>query len=449
MQGVTGVVAILASCVIIMARPVWGLAAYAAVLIWYPARLTIKLGTADLSAARIVILVLLCKLLLSPSDGRNRFRLIPMDWWVFAFFGAQIISGFFTAVDVMDFLENRFGAVFDLMLPYFAVRLSIPDRTAYVRFVKALMMLAIPYAFVGLFQSLTGRNLYTPLLQHSAWGGTGERVDMRLGLYRAYACMPVHILYGVFFCQATTLATSIYHHFKKSPMLWWLGIGALGMGIFTSLSSGPFLAAFLFVCFLGLYKIRRYWRVIVTMAVVMCLLLEVMSNRHFYDVIDRFVISSATAWYRSRLFEVALFEGGMTDHWILGYGYNVDPGWSQKIDLRDHTDIVNHYLLVLARSGLLALVPFFGILTAAFQSMHQAFRRAWNVADRWLVWSLFAGLASLMVVFFTVSLFGQPQTIFYMLLALCGISPALMTRGKRPVPVKKQAVHSGPPLERE
>jgi hypothetical protein len=428
MESVTLAIAVVVSSLVIVIRPLWGLAAYTAVLVWYPARLTIKIGTADLSAVRIIILVLLVKLLFFAKEERSHFRFIPLDFWIFAYFAGQMISGAFTATDFMDFLENRFGAMFDLMLPYFAVRIVVYDRKQYVRFVKSFVLFTIPYAFMGVYQSITGNNPYLPLLEFAAWGGTGMTDEKRLGLFRANVSMPVHILFGVFFVQASTLMVSIYHEFRRYSLVWLAGFGILGLGAFCSLSSGPFLAYFLLLAFLVFYRYRRHWRVYVTLFVMFCLAIEVMSNRHFYDVIDRFVISSATAWYRSRLLEVAIFEGGMSGHWILGYGYDVDPGWSKLIDLRDHTDIVNHYILVLSRSGLLGLIPFIGMLTAAYQGLHKAFCRVRTLPNRWLIWSLFAGLSSLLVVFFTVSLFGQPQTVFYILLALCGAAPVYLFR---------------------
>lgn len=51
-------------------------------------------------------------------------------------------------------------------------------------------------------------------------------------------------------------------------------------------------------------------------------------NRHFYNVIGGFTINPATAWHRTRLIEVVLFEGGVSDHWLTGFGWS-DP-WVRK-----------------------------------------------------------------------------------------------------------------------
>lgn len=425
MQALTGLVAFFASCIILFARPAYGMAAYTAVLIWYPLKLTIKMGTVDLSASRIVILALLFNLLVLSGHRLKQFRFIALDGWVLGFFMAQFFSGIITAADSMAFLINHGSNFFDLILPYFAFRLFLLNYEDFVKYINLFFLTAIPYMVVGLSQFLTGNNLYTPLLKYAAWGGQGDAVRQRLGFYRTYNCMPVHILYGIFFMQATAFVTCVYHSWKDRRMLWWIGLGCLILGVFTSLSSGPYLALVVFGGFLYLYRIRRYWRPMVIVMLLIIGFVEVASNRHFYDVISRFTLNSASAWYRSRLMDVALFEGGMSGHWLLGHGFDVDPGWSAKIDRRNHTDIVNHYLVVLSRFGLVGLAPFFGILVTAYRALYRAFRRARDRESRWMVWSLFSGLSALLVVFFTVSLFGQPQTFFYILLAFCGTSPLL------------------------
>lgn len=430
MQAITAFVAVLGSFSVLFSRPVFGLVAFTMVLIWYPLKVTLKLGTIDFSASRIVILVLIMNLFLLNNRPLKRFRFVTLDIWVICLFSAQILSGAMTTPDLMDLLVNRSGAIFDLALPYFAVRLCIQNREDYTRYMKAIFAASVPYALIGLFQFFTGQNPYTPILRYAAWGGRGDEVNQRFGFYRAYACMPIHILYGVFFVQIIAFVTSIYHDFIKKLPVFWIGICFLIIGLITSLSSGPYLAFIFFGGFLIIFKYRRYWRVITITAVMMCIFIEVTSNRHFYDVIDRFAINSRTAWYRSRLMEVAILEGGMTDHWAFGHGYNVDPRWCDVIDGRDHTDICNHYLLILSRFGLLALVPFFGMVIQAFRSLHRAFKQAVYKKDKWLIWSLFASLSSLAILFFTVSLFGQPQTLFYMLLAFCGTTPLLVSRAK-------------------
>lgn len=202
-------------------------------------------------------------------------------------------------------------------------------------------------------------------------------------------------------------------------------LSLMALGVFSSMSSGPILAAMLAVMFIAFYRYRRYWKIVVVFLIIMFSLVEIISNRHFYDVIGRFTFDSRTAWYRSKLIDVALFQGGMSSHWLTGYGL-IDPGWSSKIDNRDHTDVVNHYLLVLCRYGIIGLIPFIVVIVSAFKMIIKSFQESILERDRWLIWCLAGALFGLLVSMFTVSLFGPPTSIFYILFGFCGVLPIIL-----------------------
>ena len=157
----------------------------------------------------------------------------------------------------------------------------------------------------------------------------------------------------------------------------------------------------------------------------MCGSIEIISNRHFYDVLGRFTLDPSTAWYRSKLIDVALFQGGMSGHWLTGYG-EVDPGWSAKIDSSDQTDITNDYLLTLSRFGMVGLIPFIAVVVQAFNMIIKSFQASMLDSDKWLIWCLAGALFGLLVSMFTVSLFGPPTTILYILLGICGTMPQII-----------------------
>jgi len=175
----------------------------------------------------------------------------------------------------------------------------------------------------------------------------------------------------------------------------------------------------------------------VAAAVVMCLTVEVASNRHFYDVLGRFTFNPGTAWYRSRLFEMAFFEGGMSGHWLAGYG-QADPGWGPKIDYRDFTDIVNHYVLVLVRYGLIGLVPFIVLLVAVLKRLIDSFRMRISQEETWIAWCVLASLFGLLGGLFSVSLFGQPIVVFYMIMGFAVTMPNILGKKKRIIRIRKR-----------
>jgi len=204
----------------------------------------------------------------------------------------------------------------------------------------------------------------------------------------------------------------------------------MGVGIFSSMSSGPMLVCLLSLLFIAVYRWRKYWKPIVIIIIIMCGSVEIISNRHFYDVLGGFTLNPGTAWYRSKLIDVALFEGGMSGHWLAGYGYNAEPGWKDKIDGRDHTDIVNHYLLILSRYGLVGLLPFLAMNMVVVKKLVDAYKASTLDSDKWIVWCVLAGIFGLAGAFMSVSLFGQPTTIYYMMIGFAGVMPAIITKAK-------------------
>jgi len=425
MQGVTLSIALAASAVLFVLPVKYWLVVYMATVAWYPSYLTVKIGTVDFSVTRIVILAIYANLFLQ-TDLPKRFKFMWLDKLIITYFLCQIAAGVITTSSLIAFLENRAGAVFDMVLPYFAVRMIIRSRSEYLTLLKSILIIAVPLTVVGFYQSSTGHNPVSFLRKYHAWNITHIAVRARHGFYRANVTFPEEIMFGLFFAMLGPVCAGILGYSKKYRTLWGMGLGLMGVGLFSSMSSGPMLAAVLSIPFIAFYRWRRHWKPVAMIIIVMCGSIEIISNRHFYDVLGGFTFNPATAWYRSRLISVALYEGGMSGHWLTGFGYFVDPGWGPEIDGRGHTDLVNHYLLILCRYGLIGLLPFLAVAVAVVKRLVYAYRLTVFVSDRWLIWCLAAALFGLSGAMVSVSLFGQPRTILYILLGFCGAMPVIV-----------------------
>ena len=350
----------------------------------------------------------------------GRFKLTTLDKLVIIYFAAQILAGATTVQSLGAFLENRAGAIFDMVLPYFAVRLIIINKDRYLTLLKGILFLTAPLAIFGFYQCLTGRNplVFIP-------GQSYSEPPMRLGLYRAALTFSVSIMFGLYFAMLGPVCAGLWYSIRKNRRMYTIAISLMALGVFSSMSSGPILATLLAIVFIAFYRFRQYWKIVVAVVILMCGSIEIISNRHFYDVLGRFTLSPQTAWYRSKLIDVALFQGGMSGHWLTGYGL-IDPGWSAKIDNRDHTDIVNHYLLILSGYGIIGLIPFIAVIIVALNAIIKAFQMSVSEGDRWLIWCLAGALFGLLVSLFTVSLFGPPTSILYILFGFCGAMPQII-----------------------
>jgi hypothetical protein len=448
MEAVTLFVTLVGGILVFSLAPVYGLVVYLVAMTWYPSYLTVPLGTIDFTVGRMVIAALFANLFLQ-TDLPGRFKITFLDKAVLMYFGSTVVAGAFTAPELTGFLVNRAGAFFDEVLSYLAVRIIVRGREQYLILLKAVLVIAGPLALLGLYQTLTGNNPVGFLLKYHAWKGislTREYVsENRLGFFRANVTFDVTIMFGMFFAIFGPVCAGVLRSLGANPWRWKLGLFLMGMGVFASMSSGPLLTLLLAIAFLAFYRYRVYRWTAIGVVAAMCLVVEIISNRHFYNVIDRFTFDSQTAWYRSRLMEVAISENGMAGHWLTGFGF-ADPGWGWSITMTETTDMVNHYLLVLCRYGLVGFIPFMVLLVATWRSLFKGFWKLKRDPDRWLVWSLASSFFALLISFFTVSLFGPPTTFFFIIIGFCGAmdsvvdkSPALaVVRGR----VEKAATHA-------
>ncbi|MCK4791748.1 MAG: hypothetical protein KAV87_48900 [Desulfobacteraceae bacterium] len=426
MQELTLFIALAVSVIVLLSSPIFGLIIYIAAFAWYPTYLTVPVGTIDFTVRRIVILAIYAKLFLG-TGLPERFRFIWLDKIVIIYFAAQVLAGATTAASVMAFLENRAGAIFDTVLPYFAVRMIIRNRQQYLILLKAIVIIAVPLAIIGFYECLTGKNPVGFMQKYSPWRAAEEYFP-RYGFFRARFTFWHSIMYGLFFAIFGPICAGILAHVKKYKTLCWTGLGLMGVGVFSSMSSGPWLATLLAVPFIAFYRWRKHWKPVVIIIIVMCGFVEIISNMHFYDVLSRYTFSLQTAWYRRQLIHVALFEGGMSGHWLTGFPFGTDPGWGPKILGLSGTDMVNHYLAVLVRFGLVGFVPFLAMNVAVVKKLIDTYKASILDSDKWLIWCLSASLFGLAGAFMSVSLFGPPTTIYYMMIGFCGVMPLIVKK---------------------
>ena len=431
MEIVTLLVAAAGCLLVLFVKPIYGLAVYTIVSIWYPYVVgTLDIGTIHFSAGRIVIIALFINIFTSTYLANN-FKVIWLDRFVVILFLAEVAAGF-TTTEPMKLIQYRAGDFFDMSLPYFAVRLIITTKGQYISLLKAIAWSVAVLAIFACYESLTGHNLL-------GFGRTLPQFETRMFFFhRAQTTFQHPIYYGVYCGMVGGLCMGLVKNENKKALLYMILIVLIFTGAFWSMSSGGLLtmmAAIGFICF---YRFRKKWKVGIAAIILMCVLVEIISNRHFYDVIDRFTFNSSTTWYRSQLFEEAFFRGGMSGHWLTGYGFE-EPGWGPKIDMRDHTDMVNHYLMELCRYGLVGFIPFCVVIIAAIKRLFTGFWFIKNNEDSWLIWCIAGGLFGVLLAFNSVSLFWQPMTMLFMIFGFCVAVPTIVGKKFRRVVTQSMA----------
>jgi len=417
LEAITLIIAAAGCLLVFFLRPVYGLAVYVIVSMWYPYCVgKVSVGTIDFSVGRIVIIALFTRLL-SDANFVNRFKIVWLDRLVVILFAAEIVAGF-TTIPAMKLIEYRSGDFFDMALPYFAVRLIITSKQQYIALLKAIAWSAGILAVFACYELLTGHNLL-------ALGRNLTVPEIRLNLFhRAQTTFRHPIYWGVFSAMTWAVCMGLVKSVNKNAFVYKILIGLMFLGAFSSMSSGALLVMVGAIGFIAFYRCRHYWKQAIIAIILMCAMVEVISNRSFYRIIDRFTFNAQTAWYRARLFEVAFFEGGMSGHWLCGYGFD-EPGWGEKIDTMANTDMVNHYLLQLSRYGLIGFIPFCAVIIAAIKKLFEGFWLMKSNKDQWLIWCIAGGLFGVLLAINSVSLFGQPMTMLFMMFGFCVTVPEI------------------------
>jgi hypothetical protein len=249
-------------------------------------------------------------------------------------------------------VTGMIGRGLDTVLMYFVVRYSVTSVENLKELGSWLGLVAIIMGTLGIVETITTRTPYEGMEAFRTWSWIAKEDQFRYGFLRAKGSTDVHIYFGIAMMLLTGILWSINKGFP------WRRIGAwsilLGvLGTLSSMSSGPWLGCILMFLF-GFYRFRpTLIRPSLYIIVAMSLFLEVASNRHFYNLIDYLALDPHTAWYRTRLIEVAVTH--VSDFWLIGVGSNWPHHWGPILDGRNHVDVVNHFLIVALYGGLPAM----------------------------------------------------------------------------------------------
>ena len=436
MQELTIAVAAAGVVLVMWLRLPQGFLVYIASVMFYSPMLTVPIGTIDLTVGRIVIAALLARTFLSLRGGKawrlNIIDILVVLLFAWGTFALMITEGSTAA------LENRAGAFMDTVLVYLAARLTLTRKADFISAAKALCFMILISATLGITESLTGWTPYMGLRAYSAalrggLSGEGARHGLRHGLYRASVSGANSIVFGMSFVFLMPFLLTLW---KASGR--WRGVATVSLtaavvGTFSSMSSGPFMFIVVF-CACALLILRPgLVKPVLIGCLLVCVAVEVASNRHFYHLIGYLALGSSAVWYRARLFEVAV--GHLHEYWAFGYGFR-DPGWGLLLDGRQYTDACNHYILLAVRHGILASAFFLGILTAVLVRLRRAYikLRPDPMSDAaWYMASMFVALS---LTLWSVGLMGVAQSFFY---AMCGVVAGPLFESRRSAVVPGQA----------
>lgn len=378
-------------------------------LVW-PEFMRVTVGIVQMSVPRFVAVALLIKFM---SGGRHQMinfgkaDALAILLWVWIIFATLMADA------AMSQVTQMIGRGLDTLLMYFVARLAFVNREDIYGLFGALGLAAIVMCAAGIYEAITWTTPYQKFtngqLRVSGYS------EIRHGMLRAQASTLTSIYFGMAMMLLSGLLWSIRGYVNR-PFVFKVVLIAAVVAVLSSLSSGPWMAiASLFG--INLFFIRRNLiKPALRLLLVLIIFVELVSNRHFYSLIDHLALNSQTAWYRTRLLEIAVSQ--WRDYWIVGVGGNWPDHWAQLLDGRQHIDVVNNFIIIALFGGLPALLMYLSMHIIVIRRSIAAFQADEDTARRKLLFGLVATLLALDFSSMSVGLYGPVLLLSFILVGM-------------------------------
>ncbi|MDD5327561.1 MAG: hypothetical protein PHY02_07080 [Phycisphaerae bacterium] len=418
MENVTLGVAVLVSILVVILRPSIAFAVYIAALLFYPSYLSVKLGTLDVTAGRMITAVLLARCLVS-HELRSSFKWQRLDSWIAISMVVYVGMTLIAIHPLSEAVENRAGFLVNTCFAYFVARFCISSRASLNTAIKWICVALVPLALLGIIESFTGWQPYLATMSYCPWYEEGITISPRSGIMRAIGAFGHPIMFGSAFALFLPIVYALRHERGYQRALAYPVSILLIVGALSSMSSGPWVAVIFTIICLAMEHFKKLLKPALVGFVFCCIFVEIASNRPFYHVVVSYANPlGGSGYHRAKLIDCAVEHFG--EWYLKGYG-GQDPGWGEFLGM-DRTDVTNEFILAGVQYGLLGVVALSCVLTAAVQASVRLHNSSSDLQSRTLAWALGSTLAVTIITFISVSFFGQMIPLFYSFLGIIGSS---------------------------
>lgn len=399
----------------------------ASMMLW-PEYLRIPMGLAAMSVPRLVAAALLIKFMGKGLHRRINFGKI--DTMVLLIWIWSILATAFAGANAPQQTEI-IGKGFDTVLMYFIARIAIRSPEDLRGLYVGLAISAVVMSVVGAVESTTVQSPYSSMSGYRIWTSEFEKgEEFRYGFLRAKGSTSTHIYFGMAMMVILGMLWALRDYAGKK-FFNIVSIPAAVIASMSSMSSGPWLGCILLFVMNSFARRVSLIRPAVNLIALAFVAMELLSNRHFYNLIDYIALDPATAWYRTRLMEVAVSQ--WRDFWIVGVGSDWPHHWAALIDGRNHIDVVNHFIIVALSGGFPAMIMYVATHVIAIRTVIRAWRGDPDMERRSLLFGLAVTLVALDFSSMSVGLYGPVLLLSHLLLG-CILSSAVDWQGQEVAP---------------
>ncbi|MDT3680721.1 MAG: hypothetical protein ROZ64_18040 [Burkholderiaceae bacterium] len=364
----------------------------------------LQIGPATFTIPRLLVLVGFMRVLVRGegiTSGLQTVDKLILLW-------AAVLIGT-SAFHTSDAWLYRSGIVWTELGCYFLFRIFMQDLDDVCATFRLTCIVMLPLAALMLLEKATGHNPFSVL------GAAISNSVVREGHVRAAGPFSHPILAG------TVGAACLAMAFAIRPTARWASRAGLvaGAGIVAAAtSSGPILMVVFIILGIATWVLRYHMRALRWSIVAGILALAAVMKDPVYFLMARVDISGGSqGYYRSQLIRSSIQH--LSEWWMAGTDYT--RHWMQSgISANDrHADITNHFLAMGVMGGLPLMLVFVGMLAYSFRDVGRALNQLADAPrqDQLFVWALGALLFGFCMDFWSISLFDQSVTFFYLSLA--------------------------------
>ncbi len=417
------IVILIAGILILFRARSEALAAFLAASILVPTDQVLLIGPAHFPMLRVLVLFGFLRMLkdriLSQrrifSNGLNRIDI------------ASILLAIFIALDGMLLFQasgeviNELGKLYTTFGIYFLLRHLIRSEEDVMHAIRTLACIAAIVALIMSYEHATGHNPYALLggAKVSQYASLAVRDDR----YRAQGPFANSILAGTFGAVVVPLFVGLWWKGKKYRLISGLGIVSATVITVACNSSTPVLAFAAGLLALGLWRLRKWLRVMRWGLVATVVGLHLVMKAPVWHLISRIdVTGGSSSWHRYMLIDECIRHFG--DWWLIGVKDTSAWGW-------DMWDTANQYVGICDNSGLLPFVLFIAVLVYGFKYLGKARRAMERCVEKekknaLFIWALGSALFANLIAFLGISYFDQMIVAWYTLLAMISAAAATL-----------------------
>ncbi len=373
-----------------------------------PADISVKVGTLDFYAVRVIALIGILRIYACGEHGRIRLNTIDHYFIAYNLLGTVIYL--LASQNKVGALIFKSGVFVDSIIIYLFIRYSIYSRESIYLIMKTFAVCVLILLPFTVFEFYSAKNLFS-ILGRSA-------ISVRDGEIRAAGTFSHAILYGSFAAALVPFLWADYK-FEKSKLKL-LSVFCCVFIVYASSSSGPIVALAGMVCFLIFFRWKQYSSLLAKGIFFTALFIHLVRESpiwHFMYV--RISIKgSSTGYHRYLLVDAAVKE--FWNWWLLGYG-DAGPQWHTKYWPHTYarfTDVTNHYLLEGVRGGFFTMLLFMLLCYKAIKILVTHSKYQEDLPGQWLWWGIAVMMMGHCISFLSVAYFGQITMLLYLTIAL-------------------------------